>query len=376
MRLKPFALERYFARHEFSTPLLLGSSDCEPLGLSELLALADAETASLWSSLRLGYTESQGAPALRREIAATYADVDAEQVLTVVPEEGIFLALHALLEPDDHVVCTYPGYQSLYEVARSIGCPVDRWMPVETEEGWRFDVAGLERVLERRTKLVVVNFPHNPTGALPSVDEFSRVAQLCRQAGARLFSDELYRGLEQDPRARLPSACEVSESAVALGGLSKAYGLAGLRLGWLVARDDRVRRRLCELKDYTTICGSAPSEVLALIALRARAVIVESHRARLAAHLRLLDDFFYARRSLFRWLRPLAGSVCFPGLAGGVDADALCREAARDAGVLLVPSTVYGLERPYLRVGFGRANLPEALSRFGDFLARRPAPSV
>jgi hypothetical protein len=138
MQIAPFELERYFGRYEFSARYLLSSSDCEALSLAGLLAMADDQMARMWRELRLGYTESWGHPLLREEIAGLYNGLAAENVLTVVPEEGIFLLMQALVRPGDHVVCTMPGYQSLYEIARSIGAEVDGWYPHE-DQGWRFN---------------------------------------------------------------------------------------------------------------------------------------------------------------------------------------------------------------------------------------------
>ena len=247
----PFALERYFARREFSARYLLSASDCQGPAMAELVAMTDDALRARWANLQLGYTESQGLPELRAEIATLYGEVgadrviDADRVIVAAPEEAIFLTMHALLAPGDHVICTFPGYQSLYELARSIGCEVDLWKPAEQVggaegAGWRFDPAGLEALIRPGTKLVVWNFPHNPTGALPSAGDFSRMIDAVAREGAWLFSDEMYRLLEPAPDSRLPAAVDLYERAVSLGGMSKAFGLAGLRIGWVVARD-----RLC-----------------------------------------------------------------------------------------------------------------------------------
>lgn len=365
--MKPFLLERYFAKHEFTAPLLLSCSDCDGLPQAELLAGADAESRALWESLTLGYAESRGLPLLRREIASAYRGVDPEQVLVAAPQELIFLAMSALLGPRDHVVCTWPGYQSLYEVAESLGCEVSRWEP-DPRDGWRFDVGALLGLLRPQTKLVVANFPHNPTGYLPPPGDYERLLGELDARGVRLFSDEMYRLLELSGSARLPSACERSPRAVTLSGVSKTLGLAGLRIGWLVVKDPALYARLCELRDYTTICSAAPAEVLALAGLRASGGILARHRARIARNLELLDGFFARRSGLFSWTRPRAGSVGFPGWLGTEPVSALCDRAVQDAGVMVLPSTVYGYPAPHVRVGFGRERMPEALARFDEFL--------
>lgn len=361
--IKPFALERYFAKHEFSTPFLLSSSDCDGLLQSEVLKLADPQTRELWDKLTLGYTQSLGLPLLRREVAGLYAGVDPDQVLVVVPQEGILLAMKSLLEAGDHVVCTFPGYQSLYELAADIGCAVDRWEP-RADSGWTFDVDELAGLLKPSTKLIVVNFPHNPTGALPSPADYRRIVALARERDIHLFSDEMYRFLELDPADRLPSACELYGKAVSLFGMSKTFGMAGVRLGWLVTKDEALYGRMAALKDYTTICPAAPSEILALIGLRARDAIIAKHRARLQRNLALLDAFFARNSRRFSWLRPKAGTIGFPGLSASQDPAGFCADVIGRAGVMLLPSTVYGYAKPHFRIGFGRENMPEALSRF------------
>lgn len=360
MKIPPFALERYFAEHEFSVPFLLSSSDCDGLALSELLSWADDETRSLWERLTLGYGESQGSPLLRREIASLYTGVSPEQILVAAPQELVLIAMSRMLDAGDRVVCTFPGYQSLYQIAESIGCRVGRWEPVE-DEGWRFRVDDLLALLTPDTKLLVVNFPHNPTGSTLSQNDWRRVLQIAKERGIRVFSDEMYRFLELDPKDRLPSACELDDRAVSLFGMSKTYGLAGLRVGWLVTKDAALLEAFKEHKDYTTICAAPACELLATMGLRAKDEIVARHRVRIRRNLELLEAFFGRRADRFTWVRPRGGTIGFPGLLRDAP-DALCAKA-RAAGVLLLPSRVYGYPRPHIRVGFGRENMPEALSR-------------
>jgi len=369
MKIGTFALERFFAKHEFSARYLLSSSDCETLSMSELLDMADAETRNLWDRLKLGYTETPGHPALREAIADLYEDVDRDEVLVVVPEEGIFLLMQALLEPGDHVVCTFPGYQSLYEVARSIGCELSRWVPDE-EAGWRFDVRDLAFLLRENTRLVVVNFPHNPTGGLPDRETHASLVELAHRRGIRLFSDEMYRFLELDPASTLPSACETDPRSVTLGGLSKSFGLPGLRIGWVATRDRELLDRMSRLKDYTTICSSAPSEILALAALRSRDRILRAQRARVRGNLRLLERFFESHRRRFRWNRPRGGSVCFPRMEGVEDTHRFCETLVEETGVMLAPSRMFHFGDRHVRFGFGRDDLAEGLERLSSCLDR------
>ena len=252
-----FALERFFAKYEFTTEHLMCSSDCEPQRLQELLRHADAESLRLWENLSLGYTESQGLPLLRAEIAKLYATLSADELTVVAPQEGIFLAMDVLVQPGDTIICTFPGYQSLYERAQSLGCTVHEWRPQPDPATGRlrFRMEELERLLgaAEDLKMVVVNFPHNPTGKSLRPEEWRRLFELLAARGARapyLFSDEMYRGLEHDPAQRLPSAVDMGyERAVALSGVSKALSLPGLRIGWLATKDARVLAAVAHMKD-------------------------------------------------------------------------------------------------------------------------------
>lgn len=366
MKLQPFKLERYFAAHEFKTRYFLSGSDCEPLSLQELLALGDADSLRLWENLTLGYTESAGHPLLRQEIAQLYQKVQADDVLVVTPEEGIFITMNTLLSAGDHVIAAFPGYQSLYEVARAIGCQVTLWTPQEGTE-WRFDLAWLKEQIRPNTKLLVINFPHNPTGALPSQADFAAIVRLAEERDIILFSDEMYRLLEHDPRDRLPSAADLDEKAIALSGMSKTFGLAGLRLGWLACRDQVLLSQIAGYKDYTTICNSAPSEILALLALRAKERIIVRNLKIIRHNLALLEPFFARHAGRFSWVRPRAGTIAFPRMLAG-DASAFCAALREGPGILLLPGEVYEDSGNHFRIGFGRATMPEALGKLEEWL--------
>jgi aspartate/methionine/tyrosine aminotransferase len=370
MKIAPFALERYFAKYEFSARYLLSCSDCEPLAMSELLAMADTETAQLWEHLKLGYTESPGHPFLREAIAEIYAGIEAQDVLVMVPEEGIFLLLHALLEPGDHAICTFPAYQSLHEVARSIGCQVSTWEPDE-DRGWRFDIGQVEAKIQANTKALIVNFPHNPTGYLPPRKDFEALVDIARRHGLYLLSDEMYRFLEIDQGATLPSACELYERAFSLFGLSKTFGLPGLRIGWIASHSREVIEHTSILKDYTTICNSAPSEILAIVALRNRDAIIEHQLERVRRNLTVLDTFFNQYHDILTWNRPRGGSICFPRMLTVQDTAVFCGELVKETEIMLVPSTVFQCGSQHVRIGFGREDLPDVLARFAEYLGRR-----
>lgn len=365
MKIRPFELERYFARYEFSTPWLLCSSDCESMTVGDLLAFdpgAEERLSSLW----LGYTESLGHPDLRQAITSLYEGISSDQVLVHAgAEEAIFTFMNVALEPGDQIIVHAPFYQSLGEVARSIGARVTEW-PGDPAKNWELDIGLLKRSITDRTRVVVINAPHNPTGFVPSPAFLQELSALSEQHGFIVFSDEVYRGLEHDCPT-LPAFADINPRAVSLGVMSKTYGLPGLRIGWLATRNEALFREIAAFKDYTTICSSAPAEFLATLALHHRKPIVERNLGIIRDNLDLLDAFFGTHPDLFRWQRPKAGPIAFPHLLRSSVAE-FCDDLVRKAGVLLLPGSLYGPLYNSFRIGFGRKNLPGALDRLKKHL--------
>lgn len=367
--IRDFKLERYFGKYEFAVEWLLSPSDCESMTVPELVTLADEECRSLWDQLTLAYTESPGHPLLRAEIAKQYSTIAAENIIVAAPEELILLAMHSLLEPHDHVIHIAPAYQSLYAVAQSIGCAITPW-PVQVEKGrWHLDLAQLEAAITQRTKLLVINFPHNPTGYLPPMALLDEVIAIARAHNLIIFSDEMYRLLELDEAARLPSLCDRYERAITLSGMSKTYGLPGLRLGWLATQQSAWPPRWLALKDYTTICNSAPSEILALIGLRAGTQLAERSLAIIRANLSLIEAFCRVHGDKIEWLPPQAGSTAFPRWRGNESLDALCQRALDNYGLMIVPGTMFDHMGNHFRIGLGRRNFPQVLEQFDALLS-------
>ncbi len=366
MRLPPFRIERWYERFEFTTELMLSSSDCETVTVRELLDL-EPESAERLDGLRLGYTEVPGSEELRAAIAGLYSETGADAVVAfAAAEEGVFVVETALLGVGDHAVVETPCYESALAVARSTGADVSTWQR-RYEDRWKHDLDELERLLRPETRLVYVNTPHNPTGRSMPREVLERVVGLCAERGAVLFCDEVYRELEHDPAARLPAACDLYERAVSLGGVSKSYGLPGLRTGWIACRDPELREALVAVKLYTTICSSAPSELLAAVAVRNRQTLVERNRALVLANLELADAFLERHADVVDWVRPDASPIGFPRLRVG-DTQAFCERLAVEAGVLLLPGDVYD-EPGHVRLGLGRLGAAEAFERLSAFLA-------
>lgn len=368
MIIPPFKLERYLARYEFSTEFLLCTSDCEAMSITDLLAF-EPDAAQKFQQVWLGYTESQGSPTLRREISKLYETIPPENILVHTgAEEAIYLFMFAAFKKGDHMIVHSPGYQSLAEVARAAGCDVSPWRARE-ENDWALDLDELRHLMRTNTKAIIINTPHNPTGYLMSRADYIAVHKFAQEKNLLLFSDEVYRESEYHPTTRLPAACDLGEHAVSLGVTSKTYGLAGLRIGWIATKNKKIYDAIASLKDYTTICNSAPSEFLAEVAMRNRQKLVQRNLDIIKQNLTVIDDLFARRADLFSWVRPRAGSIGFPRLLKG-DIENFCDDLVRKAGVLLLPGSIFDYSRNHFRLGLGRKNLPQAVERLEDYVSK------
>lgn len=372
MKIKDFKLERYFARFEFNAPYLLCTSDCESFTVSELLAFEN-NADQAFNKLHLGYTETLGNPELRREISRLYSNAAPKDIIVLAgAEEGIFIFMNVLLEPGDHIIVQSPCYQSLSEIAKSIGCKVTEWF-MDAQNNWEMDLDFLKANITPQTKAIVINFPNTPTGYLMPREMFNELIEIARQHDIYVFSDEVYRFLEYDEKDRLPAAYDIYDKAITLGVMSKSFGLPGLRIGWIVTRDKLLFKKIASFKDYTTICSSGPSEFLAALALRNKEYVLKRNLGIIKANLQLLEKFFNKYTDLFEWVKPRAGVLIFPRLKFEQEAEAFCLDLVDKKGVLLLPGNVYGYNDHYVRFGIGRLNMPEALAKLEEYLEARGA---
>jgi aspartate/methionine/tyrosine aminotransferase len=363
-------LERFFSRYEFDVEHVLGGSDIEGYALGDLLELADAESLKLWSGLRLGYTETAGHPALREAIGGLYTDVPAGNVIVCAgAAEALYLLSHALLGPGTHAVVVCPAFESLYKVAAATGAQVSR-VALDAADSWRLDLAALEGAVRDDTRAIFVNYPHNPTGALLGRHEFQSLMDFAGRRGITVVSDEVYRHLEFDPAARLPAAADLDPRAASVGVMSKSYGLAGLRIGWVASQDGDLLRRLLTLKDYTSVCSSASSEILALIALRAAETVVQRCKQIVLDNLVHVEAFMSRWSEAIEWAPPQAGTVAFPRLRLPIPVDEFVERLAREESVLLLPGSAFDDTENRFRIGLGRVAAPDALGRMDGFLTR------
>ena len=371
MRIPDFALERYFARWEFAVDYLLCASDVEGWRMADLLDLADDETAAMWRDLRLGYTESTGHPLLRAEIAELYEHAGPDDVLVFAgAEEAIFCLSSALLGPGDHAVVTWPGYQSLYEVGRADGAEVTLH-ELREDQRWSLDVERLIALAPAGDAPRRRQRPPQPDGDAADRGRVGEAGRRLRRPSGSTSSPTRSTATWSSMSATAWSPARTSSRAgVSLGVMSKSFAMAGLRIGWLATRDRELLDRCARMKDYTTICSSAPSEVLALIGLRARDRVLARSRRIVSDNLAVLDDLFRRRADRLSWIHPRGGSIAFPRLLDATPIDDFAARLVEEEGVLLLPGSQFGHPGNHFRIGFGRENLPEAVTRLEAYLDR------
>jgi len=370
MKIKPFHLERYFAQYEFSSRYLLSSSDCDGYVLNEILGLASLSERVQWDNLQLGYTESSGLPELREEIARLYKDVNSEEVFVLSPGEANFIAMNVLLQRGDHFICMAPAYQSLYEVAKSIGCEPSFWNPSPKTTGWYYDPEELNKLITNKTKLIILNFPHNPTGYIPDLSDYNKIVSIARSHGIFIFSDEMYHQLEHNPKDTLPPLCEVYERSISLWGMAKTFALAGLRLGWIVCKDPVVMEEMKRFKDYLTICSPSTSEILALIALRNKSKLIQHNLDKIIKNIKLFKSFCDRHHHLLHFEPTKAGSTAFVGLNLKESSLSFSEKLVKQTGIMTLPAEMFEFGTSHLRIGFGRHNMNVPLEILDEYLTK------
>lgn len=362
MELARFSLDEWLERHQPTARYDLAASTGPRWSYRELVSLMnDAEKERLWSGA-LSYCPGTGHEALRTEIAAMYGASAEEVQIVAGASEALLVLFFLAAEPGANVVISDPCFPPMASVPRALGMEVRRYR-LEHEEAFAMDPGAIERLVDSRTKLVLVNSPHNPTGATMSEEPLRRLATFCESRGVQLVVDEVYHPLYYARGSR--SAGEVTRATV-IGDFSKAFCLSGLRTGWILERDSERRRRYWNARAHFSISNNFPGELLAEVAVRHRERLFDRASRACARHLEALDAFFSRRGDVFEWVRPAGGTTAFPRRRDGRDARGFA-EAAIDRGVLLAPGDCFG--RPeHFRLGFAACDegFDEALGVLGE----------
>jgi len=356
MKIETFALERWMTKWELLVTHDIAESGISPMSVREMLEVTrvddpDAIIAEAMADRQL-YSEARGTKALREIIASTYDGVSADDILvTTGAIEANFLVYNALLDAGDHVVVTTPCYQQLVSVPRSIGCEVTEWR-VTPESGFVFDLDELERLVTDRTKMIVINSPHNPTGAYLGQAELERVAQIADSAGAWVLSDEAYRWLTHPGGAEQPAPMrDIYPRAVSIGTMSKFFGMPGLRLGWLAATAE-LAEQCWGLRDYISLSPSKLSDRFAQIAIANRACIQARNHDIIGVNLETARRWFTENGDIVSWHEPRAGLLAMIHVHDLENTDELSERLA-ESGVMLAPGSAFGLPE-HLRIGIGQ----------------------
>ncbi|MHA7220388.1 aminotransferase class I/II-fold pyridoxal phosphate-dependent enzyme [Arthrobacter sp. MDT1-48-3] len=364
VQLPPFLIERMFAKHEFTARVNLTGSDTEALTLEELWRLAPGQTRQWYESLTLGYTQSPGHPILR-QLAAEASGLDSAEAVQVFAgaTEAVFVLLNTVLSAGDHVIVIGPTYQLLLDVPAAIGAEVTE-IQLRREDHWHLDVAEIRKAIRPSTRLIIANFPHNPTGALPELAVFEDLIDLVDGTDVLLLSDEIYRGIELDPQRRRPSAASLTPNAVSVSGVSKTLGMAGVRIGWTATQNTNVTAGLLDYRYWTTLATSAPSEVLAIAGLQAAPALLERANTIVRTNAKLLASFI-AGTPGGDWVPPVGGTCAYPWLTT-THAQAFSAWLVEHHGVLLAPDTMFKHAGHHLRFGLGRTSVHEGIATLGQ----------
>ncbi len=357
MNVEPFALERWMTTYEMNVQFDIAESGILPMSMGELLGLMPQaerdEALARLLAMPLNYSEACGTLALRSALAATYPATTPDQILvTTGAIEANYLIFHTLLKPGDHVVAVHPAYQQLHSVPQAIGCNVSLW-ELRDEGGFHYDLDDLRQLVTPQTKLIIVNTPHNPTGAMLSEEQLREIYALAEANDAYLLCDEAYRWLDipgGDPFA--PPARSLGAHGISVGTLSKPFGLPGLRIGWIAATDD-VISACWSMRDYISLSPGKLSDALAVIAIENRDAIIARNQPIIEQNLVTALDWFAAQADVATWSPPRGGLLALMKFDLPIDSLTLANRLAEEYSVMLAPGWAFGYES-HLRLGLGQ----------------------
>jgi aspartate/methionine/tyrosine aminotransferase len=352
--LAPFRLERWFAEFEFVPGMRnLAASGPFPVTTQELLELEGPQTTERYLDLDLDYIENPGSESLRHSVASLYTTIKAADVRIMSgASEALFLLIWSMVEPGQNIVIEEPCYDNVPGVAQSLGIEVRR-LPLRQEDGWKPHLERLAQLIDEKTRIVYLVRPHNPTGSLLGKEEMLAIAAMTARVGAILVNDEVFRLIALDGEP-MPSVVDLVEHAVAIGDMTKPWGLGGLRVGWIASRQHQLLDKLSAARDYSTMCCSAPGAFLAELTLRHSKKILAPRFVAARTNLDKLAEMINNSQRSLSWRRPEAGYTTFVQLPARVSSTAFCRRLALEKQVLLLPGEVFGSAyEQFIRIGFG-----------------------
>lgn len=373
MKLYPFALERWQSTYENQVEYNLAESGVHPLRLHEIL---DGEAAELLQQ-KLGYSQTNGTKELRKIISGLYPGSTEDDILvTNGSSEAILVTLLSFLDRGAEVAVMCPNYMQTWGLAKMFQAKVRPFWLRERQGRWALDTTGLSKAVSKRTGLIAICNPNNPTGAVLDDDEVGQICEIAKKVGAWVLSDEVYRGTELNGN-ETPSLCGRYRKSIVTSGLSKVYGLPGLRIGWVVAKDQA--GKLWAYRDYTTIGPGAISDFLARKVLQSenRARILARTRSLLQANLLMLTSWVERQRNYLSFIAPKAGAISYVKYSLRISSMKLAKRLLTEKSTLVVPGQHFQMGR-YLRIGYGgtREHLEAGLQRIEEILGSLQAMST
>ncbi len=364
MQLKPFLLDMWLDTYEHNIEFNLAASTGPCWTLNEILSLASEEERQRFLNHNLVYSRPAGAEGLRAAIADMQGvNVDTVQVVTGA-SEALLVLMWLAAEPGANVIIPEPGFTTFSALPESLRLET-RCYTVRKENDFRVDLDEIKQLADRNTKLILVNSPHNPTGATVSDAELDSLHEFTSSRGIQLVSDEvshpIYHGQATKSAARLPHATVIHD-------FSKAFPLSGVRTGWMIEHDPKRRERYWNARAYFSVSNNTAGEMLAEIAMRHRNIVLGKTQETATQNLRQLAAFMGEHRETLGWISPRGGMTAFPWLASGENSRAFCRAAA-EQGILLAPGDCFDAPS-HFRLGFAAITdkFPDALVRLGEFV--------
>ncbi|WP_297190758.1 aminotransferase class I/II-fold pyridoxal phosphate-dependent enzyme [Thermococcus sp.] len=369
MKVKPFLVERFMGEHEHNVEVNIAETCVKPFTLGEFLEfVGEPDFLEKIKDLQLTYGYVEGLPELKEGLSRFYKNIKPDDIfITHGAIDANFQVFYSLVEPGDTVISIFPTYQQLYSVPESFGAKVKFWRFYE-ENNWMPDLDELNELVDKKTKLIIINTPNNPTGALLDEKMLRGIAEIAEDANAYVLNDESYRELYINPEDWVPSIVDISDRAIATNSFSKPLSLTGLRLGWITTSNEDISKELILHRDYTTISISLLIEKLATLAIDHAEKIYERNLEILRKNFKLLEKWI-KEEPLVDWVPPKAGTVAFLRYDLEIPSEELAIRLIKEKSTFLVPGSCFGIEN-HLRIGYGNPTdvMIEGLKRFKEFL--------
>ena len=360
MKYSVFTLEEWFDRYEFKVDHLLGSSSCAGMTVDELFDLTGE--AIDFGKTKLTSAPVGGLPELQETVATWYKSTSPGEVfVTCSSTEAIFLLVESLVGAGDSVVAMFPMYPALYQLAGDLGAEVRKWR-LRHENQFQPDLAELEDLVDESTKLIVINNPQNPTGYVMSDEELQSVIVIAGEVGAKVWVDEVFRGITVDGKPATGSVRDLDQSAISTGSMSKSFGLSGLRVGWIAAPED-ILESLWHINYYTTVCAATIDQQIAALAHRHRDKVLARNQAIVDENFGVLKEWMAQKNGVFDWVKPEGGPITFPKFIPDIHTDEFCLRLAEEYSVLVPPGNYTFDAEGFIRIGYGMRRFAEAMEK-------------